>query len=79
MESHAPYSKLEEAARNLCIHPAKLEDTQSEKVLSRRMTQPERASMTCGMYLLVGVASFGGFLFGYDTGVISGAMIEIKQ
>lgn len=31
------------------------------------------------VYFLTAFAAIGGFLFGYDTGVISGAMILIKQ
>ena len=29
------------------------------------------------LYLIVAVASIGGLLFGYDTGVVSGAMIKL--
>mmetsp|Transcript_47915 Transcript_47915/g.126862 ORF Transcript_47915/g.126862 Transcript_47915/m.126862 type:complete len:538 (-) Transcript_47915:126-1739(-) len=31
------------------------------------------------MILVGGISSLGGFLFGYDTGVVSGAMIELKS
>lgn len=52
-------------------------------------TQPERASVpTTGqvidraqsrfVYIAAGLAALGGLLFGYDTGVISGALIFIK-
>lgn len=31
------------------------------------------------VYILVGFSALGGFLFGYDTGVVSGAMLLLKK
>ena len=35
--------------------------------------------LTIQILLLTALSSLGGFLFGYDTGVISGAMLMIKD
>lgn len=42
-----------------------------------RITGKERTPLY--VYFLTAFAAIGGFLFGYDTGVISGAMILIKE
>jgi len=40
---------------------------------------PSKQTTPPYVYFLTAFAAIGGFLFGYDTGVISGAMILIKQ
>ena len=49
--------------------------TEQEALIKRSMK--EKAPLY--VYFLTAFAAIGGFLFGYDTGVVSGAMILIKQ
>jgi len=43
------------------------------------MTDKSASEVRGLVYVAVGVAAIGGLLFGYDTGVISGAILFIKQ
>ena len=38
-----------------------------------------REDLNCSIFLLTILSAIGGFLFGYDTGVVSGAMLQIQD
>jgi len=45
----------------------------------RDTTEAPGASRALSVYFIAAVASIGGLLFGYDTGVISGALLFLRQ
>ena len=56
--------------------PLSVGNNTEQEALIKRSTE-EKTPLY--VYFLTAFAAIGGFLFGYDTGVISGAMILIKQ
>ena len=50
-----------------------------ESASARLLPERKCTSGSCYLYSLVAVASIGGLLFGYDTGVVSGAMALIRR
>eukprot|EP00927_Polykrikos_kofoidii_P060996 TRINITY_DN55890_c0_g1_i1.p1 TRINITY_DN55890_c0_g1~~TRINITY_DN55890_c0_g1_i1.p1 ORF type:complete len:638 (-),score=72.80 TRINITY_DN55890_c0_g1_i1:46-1959(-) len=40
--------------------------------------EAQKQKLRCGIVILTLNSALGGFLFGYDTGVVSGAMLQIK-
>ncbi|PRD21069.1 UNVERIFIED_CONTAM: Proton myo-inositol cotransporter [Trichonephila clavipes] len=54
-----------------------METTEESPVLDNNRSENSRPPMR--MYLVAGLSAVGGLLFGYDTGVVSGAMLLIRD
>jgi SP family galactose:H+ symporter-like MFS transporter len=59
------------------ICPANDEDRNMAQTNTRSHTPSSHRQLS--VYFIAGIAALGGLLFGYDTGVISGALLFLKQ
>lgn len=77
-QAHKSSSDGEEEGRVL-ISDNEVDDTNLPEVLLDELSSSHTSHITCYLLTVVSFSIIGGFLFGYDTGVISGALLVLDQ
>ena len=62
-------------------HPVPAQSDETSALLGKSDVAPVRPSRSnhCLLFVLVLLSALGGFLFGYDTGIVSGAMVLVRD
>ena len=75
--SAATYGAAENSVCNVQVSDASTNAPQNEPIPEARPVLP--AASPLFVYILTFLSTIGGFLFGYDTGVVSGALILVRN